>query len=114
VSVGLRHCAVVLTTLTNPMIAVRSDGNTIAAKKAERGATSIDWVQERRTRKRRDRWTSLGIGMSARKTAEGRWVKTMVLTLPKRLARLEAISIEAAAMMEVVKKMDPRMPSERL
>jgi hypothetical protein len=86
----------------------------MAAKNAERGGPSMDCVQDRRMRKRRDTWTSLETGMRARKTAEGRWVKTMVLTLPKRLARLEATSIEAAAMMAVVKKMDPRTPSERL
>lgn len=95
------------------MIAVLSAGRTIAARKADRGAVSIDCVQERRKRKVRDRWTSLGMGMRARKMAEGRWVKTMVFTLPKRLARLEARSMLAAAMMEVVKKIEPRVASGR-
>jgi hypothetical protein len=38
----------------------------------------MDWVQARRMRKRRDSGSEEGIGMRARKTAEGRWVKTIV------------------------------------
>ena len=49
----------------------------------------------------------------ARKMADGRWVKTIVLTLPNRLAMLEAMSIDPAAIMEVVKKRDPSRPSSR-
>lgn len=54
-----------------------------------------------------------GIPMSARNTAEGRCVKTMVWILPIRLAMEEASSMDAAAMMEVVKKREPRRPSSR-
>jgi len=35
-----------------------------------------------------------GIGINARKIAEGRCVKTIVLTLPKRLAIEDATSID--------------------
>ena len=59
-------------------MAVRSCGCRIAARKADRGATSIDCVQERRIRNIMDQWTSLGTGMRARKIAEGRWVNTIV------------------------------------
>ena len=52
------------------------------------------------------------MGIKARKMAEGRWVKTMVFTLPMRLAREEAMSMESAAMTLVVKKMLPSVPSE--
>jgi hypothetical protein len=49
-----------------------------AARKAERGATSMDCVQERRMRKVRARGRVVGTGIRARAMAEGRWVKTMV------------------------------------
>ena len=57
--------------------------------------------------------SELGMPMRPRKMADGRWVKTMVLILPKRLAMLEARIIDAAAMMEVVKNREPRRPSSR-
>lgn len=60
------------------MIAVRSLGRTTAARNAERGATSMDWVQERRMTKVMARGREEGMGMSERKMAEGRWVNTIV------------------------------------
>lgn len=71
-----------------------------------------------------------GIGMRARNMAEGRWVNTIVLRglsadvrycvykgltliLPKRLAIEEARSIDTAAIIEVVKKIEPSFPSSR-
>jgi hypothetical protein len=62
------------------MTAVRSLGKRTAARKAERGAMSMDWVQARRMRNRRDSGREEGIGMRARKMDEGRWVKTIVWT----------------------------------
>lgn len=62
----------VLTTFRIPIIAVRSFGRIMAARKADRGATSIDWVQERRIRKVRARGIWEGIAMKATNTAEGR------------------------------------------
>ena len=54
-----------------------------------------------------------GMPMNARKTAEGRCVKTIVWILPNRLAIDDARSMDPAAMMEVVKKREPRRPSSR-
>lgn len=68
----------VSTTLIVPMTAVRSLGKTAEARKAERGATSIDCVQERRTRKRVARGKEEGIGIKAREMVEGRCVNTIV------------------------------------
>ena len=55
--------------------------------------------------------SELGIGISARQMADGKWVKTIVLMLPIRLAILAATSMEAAAMMLVLKNSDPNWPS---
>ena len=68
----------VLTTFKIPMTAVRSFGSITAAKKAERGATSIDCVHDRRTRKVKASGRDLGTGMNESAIAEGRWVNTMV------------------------------------
>lgn len=46
--------------------------------------------------------------MRERKTAEGRCVKTIVLTKPIRLDTDDAIRLEIADMMLVVKKMMPK------
>lgn len=69
------------------------------------------WEQARRTRKVNASGRSEGTGISARKIADGRCVKTIVRMLPMRFAMEEAISIEPAAMMLVVKKMEPSLPS---
>ena len=98
----------------NPKTAVRSLGRTTALRKAERGAVSIDCVQERKIRKRIARGRLEGNGTSARKMEEGRWVKTMVWMLPMRLASEEARSMDTAAMQLVTKKMEPSFPSARL
>ena len=55
-----------------PITAVRSFGRTMAARKAERGATSIDWVQARRIRKSIANGREEGMGIRARQTADGR------------------------------------------
>ncbi len=55
--------------------------------------------------------TEDGKGMRARHTAEGRWVKTMVLTRPMRLAMEEATRLEADEMRFVTKKSVPSLPS---
>jgi len=54
-----------------------------------------------------------GMGIKARKMAEGRCVKTIVLIFPNLFAIEEATSIDAAAMMLVVKKREPSIPSLR-
>jgi len=72
VIVGPRLWADVLTTLMAPMTAVRSWGSTTAARKAERGATSMDCVQERRTMNMVAKGRLFGTGIRARKMAEGR------------------------------------------
>jgi len=74
----------------------------------------MDCVQERRIKKSIAKGREFGMPMSARKMAEGRCVKTIVWMLPNRLAIEEARSMEPAAMMEVVKKREPRRPSSRL
>jgi hypothetical protein len=116
------------------MMAVRSPAGRIIARKADRGATSMDCVQERRTRNMIDQCTSFGIGIAARNTDDGRCVKAIVytcqmsglsrceqfleagltLTFPNRLASDDATIVEAAAIMPVVKKMDPNFSSGRL
>lgn len=59
-------------------MAVRlSDGRTLA-RKADRGATSILWVHERRMRNIKASGSEDGIGIIARHTADGRCVKAMV------------------------------------
>ena len=108
---GPKDWELVFTTFIKPITAVRSVGRMTAAKNAERGATSMDWVHDRRMRNIIAKGREFGIPMSARKIAEGRCVKTMVWILPILLAIEEASSIEAAAMMEVVKKREPRRPS---
>lgn len=70
-------------------------------------------VQWRRIRKVTAGGRVEGKDISARKTEEGRWVKTIVLTLPKRFAMDEARRLDVAEMMEVVKKMVPRVPEGR-
>lgn len=104
-------CADVFTTLIDPMIAVRLSLGSAAAKNAERGATSMFWEQARRTRKVNASGRSEGTGISAKNIADGRCVKTIVRTLPIRFAMEEAISIEPAEMMLVVKKIEPSFPS---
>lgn len=74
----------------------------------------MDWVQDLRMRNIIANGKEFGTPMSARKMADGRCVKTIVLMLPNRLAMLEATSMEPAAMMEVVKNREPRRPSSRL
>jgi len=94
-------------------MAVLSLGSKIADRKVDLGGPSIDCMQERRIKKVRDTLTSPVIGINARKTADGRCVNTMVLMLPKRLARLDARSILPADIMEAVKNTEPRVLSER-
>lgn len=62
---------VVLATLMRPMTTVLSFDGMMVARNAARGAISMDWMQDRSTRKRTDRWTSLGMGIKARNTADG-------------------------------------------
>jgi hypothetical protein len=68
----------VLTMLIVPMTAVRSAGRMTAAKKADRGATSIDWVHARRIRKSIAKGSCEGKGIKASAIEEGRWVNTIV------------------------------------
>jgi hypothetical protein len=75
---GLSVCAVVLTIFNRPMTAVRSAGFSAAARKAERGAASMDCVQARRMRSTSEGARVEGRGRSARKIEEGRWVNTIV------------------------------------
>jgi hypothetical protein len=55
----------------------------------------------------------LGMPIMARKIAEGRWVKTIVLTFPNRLAMEDATKIDAAEIRLVVKNKEPNFPSAR-
>lgn len=48
----------------------------------------------------------------ARKMHDGKWVKTMVRTLPNRFAMLEARSMEVAWMMLVMLNKEPSSPSD--
>lgn len=52
--------------------------------------------------------------MRARKIAEGKWVKTMVLIRPIRLANEDAARFDIEDMMFVTKKRVPSWPSGRL
>ena len=52
-----------------------------------------------------------GMGISARKMDDGKWVKTIVFTLPMRLEMEEAAREEAEEMMLVVKNSVPSWPS---
>ena len=105
---GPRLCADVLTTLMKPMIAVLSFGSTTAARKADRGATSILCVQLLRIRNIIAKGRLFGSPIQAKAIADGRWVNTIVLTLPKRFAMLAATRTESAEMILVVKNSDPR------
>jgi hypothetical protein len=69
--------------------------------------------QARRIKKVKAAGRAEGTGMSARQMADGRWVKTMVLTLPMRLAMEDATSMDAAEIRLVVKKIEPSSPSGR-
>ena len=68
----------VLTMLMVPIIAVRCLAGRMAARKAERGATSIDCVQARSRTNVAASGKEDGSGIMARKTADGRCVKTIV------------------------------------
>jgi len=103
----------VLTTLVIPKTAVRSLGRTIEAKNAERGAVSIDCVQDRRTRNIIASGREFVAGINARKIEDGKCVKTIVWMLPILFAREEATSIEPAAMKLVTKNIVPTLPSAR-
>lgn len=82
-----------------------------AERNAERTAVSIDDVQERAMRKTIAQADESGTGMRANATDDGRWVNTIVLTFPIRLASDEATSIDTDTMMEVKKKRVPSEPS---
>lgn len=71
-------CAVVLTTLTAPITEVRSPGCKIVAKNAVLGALSIVCRHARRTKNIIANLGSDGMGIRAKKTDDGRWVKTIV------------------------------------
>jgi hypothetical protein len=75
---GPRELANILTTLMNPMTAVRSLGNTTAARKAERGAESMDCVEARMRRRAALGRRVVGNGMNDKQMADGRWVNTIV------------------------------------
>lgn len=53
-----------------------------------------------------------GMDIVAKKMQEGKWVKTMVRTLPNLFAMLEARSMEVAWMMLVMLKREPSSPSD--
>lgn len=61
-----------------------------------------------------ERGSEFGIGIRARRTEDGRWVKTIVLTFPNLFAIEDAKSIDIEAIMLVTKKRDPSFPSWRL
>jgi len=74
---------------------------------AARGAVSILDVHDLKTRKVKANGRVDGNEISARKQDDGRCVKTIVLTFPKRFAIEAAMSVEKAAIIVVVKKIDP-------
>lgn len=59
------------------------------AKNAERGAVSIDCVQDRRTRKVIAAGAELGAGINERKTADGRCAKTIVWKVSLSFSQVE-------------------------
>ena len=97
-----------------PITAVLSPGSTTAERNAALGAMSIDAIDERRMTKKIAHGRDAGTGMRERAIAEGRCVKTIVLTRPIRLERDAATMEEAAERRPVVKKREPRAPSARL
>lgn len=80
---------------------------------AARGAVSILAVHDLKTRKVNASGRFEGKDMNARNSDEGRCVKTIVLTFPKRLAMDVATSMENPAIIDVVKKMEPSSPAGR-
>lgn len=68
-------------------------------------------MQDRRMRNVMDNHAWLGSGIRARKMAEGKCVKTMVLISPIRLASEDAARFEMEEMMFVAKNRVPSWPS---
>jgi hypothetical protein len=58
-------------------------------------------------------WKLDGMGIKARKTADGRWVNAIVLILPIRRARDAATRLDRAATSEVEKNVLPSVLSSR-
>lgn len=73
----------------------------------------MDCVQARKTTNRIAKGSWVGMPIMARKIADGRWVKTIVRTLPRRLAMEAATKIDMAEMMLVMKKRVPMAPEDR-
>jgi hypothetical protein len=97
-----------------PITAVLSPGSTTPERNAVLGAISIDAIEDRRTRKKIAKGREAGTGIRERAIAEGRCVKTMVLTRPIRREREAAMMEEKAERRPVVKKREPSSPSGRL
>ena len=68
-------------------------------------------MQDRRMRNIIDSHAELGSGIRARKMAEGKCVKTMVLISPIRLASEDAARFEMEEIIFVVKNRVPSWPS---
>jgi hypothetical protein len=96
-----------------PITAVLSFGSTTAERNADLGAWSMEAKVERPIRRQMVNASELGTGKSAKKTAEGRWVKTMVLTRPMRLETDEAKTFPIVEKNQVIDMIEPSWVSRR-
>src|SRR5712691_7098475 len=107
---GLMAAPVVRATFVIPAAAERSSARTTAIVYDCLVGTSI-WLILKRTRRTKTASLRLGIsGTRMSKMLEGRCVKTIVLTRPKREARRDASSAEIPAKIFAQKKMTPSVP----
>src|SRR5262249_34568081 len=109
VTTGAQALARVRATAVTPAAAERSSGSTTAMVYDWRVGTSICDRLNRSNNTVIARGRFGMSGTSMRKTFEGRWVKTMVLSRPKRVAHRAAAKAERPAKSEAPKKMLPSM-----
>jgi hypothetical protein len=74
----------------------------------------MDAMEERTSSKKIAQGSDEGMGMRANAKAEGKCVKTMVLTRPMRFEREAARIEESAERMPVTKNREPRAAVDRL
>ena len=98
----------VFRTLTIPITVVLSAGLTTADIKADRGAWSIELRQARANRSKIVMVSEEGTGRSAKKTADGKCVKTIVFIKPMRLAIDPAKIFDIAEKIQVTDMISPR------
>src|SRR5258708_7004157 len=106
---GAKAAPVVRATPTMPAAADRSCGGTTAIVYDWRVGTSI-WLILNRRNNTEIANDSVGIrGIRMRRTFDGKCVKTIVLTRPKRDARPDARSAETPEIKFAMKKIRPRL-----